>query len=69
MRIRIDWERCTGDAVCVGHAPLVFMLNDDNKAVIMNPEGADEQTIREAAEECAGAAIILEDDNGNQIFP
>ncbi len=69
MRIRIDCERCTGDAVCVGHAPLVFMLNDDNKAEVINPEGADEQTIREAAEECAGAAIILEDDAGNQVFP
>jgi ferredoxin len=69
MRIRIDCERCTGDAVCVGHAPLVFALNDENKAEVINPDGADEQTIREAAEECAGAAIILEDDEGNQIFP
>lgn len=69
MRIKIDCERCTGDAVCVGHAPLVFALDDDNKAVVVNPEGADEQTIREAAAECAGAAILLEDDEGNQIFP
>jgi ferredoxin len=69
MRIRIDCERCTGDALCVGHAPLVFALNDDNKAEVVNPEGADEPTIREAAEDCPSAAIILVDDNGNQTFP
>ena len=69
MQIKIDCARCIGDALCVGHAPLVFVLNDDNKAEVVNPEGADEQTIREAAQDCPSIAILLEDENGNQIFP
>ena len=33
MRIDVDPDRCEGQAVCVGLAPKVFELNDDDEVV------------------------------------
>lgn len=69
MRVRVDRDICVGVGNCVVIAPTVFELDAQNKAVVLEPSSADEMTIKEAAESCPVSAIILEDDNGNQIFP
>jgi len=53
----------------VAIAPTVFKLDDENKAVVLDPSSVDEQVILEAAESCPENAIIIEDDEGNQLYP
>ena len=69
MKVRVDRELCIGVSNCVAVAPTVFELDDENKAVVLDPGSVDEKTLMEAAESCPEDAIILEDDDGNQIYP
>ncbi len=69
MKVRIDRELCTGVSNCVAVAPTVFKLDKEFKAVILDPTTVDEDTLRMAAESCPENAVILEDDNGNQLYP
>ena len=69
MKVKVDRELCIGVGNCVAIAPAVFKLDDQNKAVVLNHSSADEPTILEAAESCPENAIIVEDDEGNQLYP
>jgi ferredoxin len=69
LKIRVDRDLCTGIGNCVAVAPTVFKLDKMNKAVIMDAGSVDEKTLMEAAESCPEDAIIVEDDNGEQIYP
>ncbi len=69
MKVKIDRELCSGVSNCVAIAPTVFKLDDENKAVVLGPGSVDEETLMEAAKSCPENAIILEDDNGNQLYP
>ena len=69
MKVRIDRELCTGIGNCVAVAPTVFKLDKSNKAVVLKPESVDEDTLMEAAESCPENAVIIEDDDGNQLYP
>jgi ferredoxin len=53
----------------VALAPTVFELDDDNKAVVLDLSSVDDDTLLEAAESCPYDAIIIEDDEGNQVYP
>lgn len=68
-RIEVDRTLCIGAATCVSIAGEVFELDSENKAVVKNPKGADEETIRMAAESCPTRAIKLFDEEGNQTYP
>jgi ferredoxin len=68
-RIYIDRDLCIGAASCVAIAPGVFALDEENKATVINEKGADDETILLAAQSCPTKAIILFDDQGNQIYP
>lgn len=69
MKVSIDRDRCTGVANCVAFAPTVFDLDDEDKAVILDPESVDDDTLVKAAESCPELAVIIEDDNGRRIYP
>ena len=69
MKVRVDRKLCTGVGNCVAVAPTVFKMDKENKAVVMDMGSVDEQTLMEAAESCPMDAIIVEDDDGNQIYP
>ena len=69
MKVKIDRELCIGVSNCVAIAPTVFKLDDQNKAVVLDPGSVDEETLMEAAEGCPENAIIVEDDAGNQLYP
>ena len=69
MKVKVDRELCIGLSNCVAIAPTVFQLDDENKAVVRDPSSADDQTIMEAAESCPQNAIILDDDEGHQLYP
>jgi ferredoxin len=53
----------------VAFAPTVFKLDEENKAVVLDPSSVDDDTLLEAAESCPEQAIIIEDDEGHQLFP
>jgi len=69
MKVRVDRDLCTGMAYCVEVAPTVFELDDEMKARVLDPASVDDDTLLEAAKSCPLEAIILEDDQGRQIYP
>lgn len=64
MRIVVDPNRCEGQAVCVGLAPKVFELGDDDEVVrvIVDevPEELQKRALK-AVEKCPMAALKAED--------
>ncbi len=69
MKVRIDRNLCIGLGNCVAVAPTVFKLDKSNKAVVIKQESVDEDTLMSAAESCPENAVIIEDDDGNQLYP
>jgi ferredoxin len=69
MKVKLDRDLCTGVANCVVIAPGVFKLDDEGKAVVLDPNAADKDTLLEAASNCPMEAITIEDDNGEQLYP
>jgi ferredoxin len=69
MKVKIDRELCIGVGNCVTVAPRVFRLDKENKAIILDASAADEDMLMKAAESCPVNAIIIEDDEGRQLYP
>jgi len=69
LTIIVDRAACIGSADCVAVAPTVFRLDERSRVVLLDPRSVDRGTIRRAAERCPTDAIILEDANGEQIYP
>jgi ferredoxin len=69
MKAKVDRDVCIGSAMCVATAPDVFDLDDQGLSYVMDPDAGDEDLLREAAEGCPVQAIMLEDDEGNQVYP
>lgn len=70
LKFWVDRNLCIGAATCVAVAPKTYELDSDSKAVILNSTDEDsDQTLIDAAQACPVAAIIVEDENGNRIFP
>ncbi|MDP2670979.1 MAG: ferredoxin [bacterium] len=69
MKIKIDRNLCIGAGSCSVIAPNTFELDDELKAVVKNPEGDPRDTIIDAAKSCPVLAILLEEDDGTQIYP
>ena len=69
MKVRIDRDLCIGLSNCVAVAPKVFQLDKERKAIVLAPSAVDDDTLMKAAESCPVNAVILEDDQGNQIYP
>ena len=78
MKVWIDQDLCTGDGLCEEICPDVFTLLDDGLAYVkdganvMNAPGGSqgmvgvpqglEDAVTEAAEECPGECIVIEQD-------
>ena len=69
MKVRIDRDLCIGVGNCVAIAPTAFKLDEENKAVVLEPSSVDDDALLEAAESCPANAIIIEDDEGHQLYP
>ena len=69
MEVRVDRNLCIGVSNCVAYAPTVFALDEETKAVVLDPSSVDDETLLGAAESCPENAIIVENDEGNQIYP
>ena len=60
MRIIVDPDRCEGQAVCVGRAPAVFELGDDDEVVRVIVDEVPEEhekRARKAVAKCPMAAL------------
>ena len=64
MKVVVDPNRCEGQAVCVGLAPKVFELNDDDEVVRIVVDEVPEELekrVRKAVEKCPMAALKVEE--------
>ena len=69
MKVKVAGDLCIGAGNCVAIAPTVFVLDKENKAVVLDPASVDYQTLLDAVESCPEQAIIIEDDEGHQLYP
>jgi ferredoxin len=63
MRVEVDRDRCEGNAVCLGIAPDLFDLDDEDYAVVKAdpvPDGQ-EDLAEQSIAECPRAALIRRD--------
>ena len=67
--IKIDRNLCSGYGDCVGLAPEVFAQDSDNISVVIDPEGAEDEMVLDAARACPVDAITLVDEHGDQVWP
>ena len=63
MRVEVDHDRCEGNAVCVGIAPDLFDLDDNDYAVVKaDPVPADQEELAEQSiAEGPRAALLRKD--------
>ena len=63
MRVEVDRDRCEGNAVCLGIAPDLFDLDDEDYAVVkLDPVPAElEDAAVQSVAECPRAALIRRD--------
>jgi len=63
MRVVVDYDKCKSNAVCMGIAPEVFEVRDDNFLYILdeNPPEELRPKLEEAVRNCPTQAISLED--------
>jgi ferredoxin len=68
MNVRILRSQCCGNGQCVEIAPDVFALDSKQKAIVLDESAASRETLLEAAEACPCSAIVVEDDEGEEVF-
>jgi len=63
MRVVVDRDRCEGNAICVGIAPDLFVLDDDDYVMVTKDPipGAEEALAEQAIAECPRAALTRRD--------
>ena len=67
MRVVVDRDRCEGNAVCVGIAPDLFVLDDDDYVMVTkDPIPADEEAL---AEQAIANAPRRADAQGLEVLP
>lgn len=68
VEITVDRALCIGSGDCVDTAPDVFQLDDEDKAVVVNPDGASVDDVIEAARNCPVSAIFVASEDGD-LYP
>lgn len=69
MKVKVDRDLCAGIGNCVAIAPKVFRLDTSNKVEVIDVSSTSEDKIMNAAKSCPLNAIIIEDDEGQQLYP
>jgi ferredoxin len=77
ISVKVDQDICVANGVCVALAPSVFQFQKIEGptllaplAYVVDPSGADNDTIIQAAQMCPTGAIIIEDaETGERIHP
>jgi ferredoxin len=69
VRIEVDRQLCYGFGDCVDTLPHVFALDEEDTATVIDPDAAPLDDILEAAQNCPVDAIIVTDEEGEQLYP
>jgi ferredoxin len=64
MKVVVDFDLCESNAVCMGIAPEVFEVREDDFLYILDEHPAEElrPKVEEAVRSCPKAAIRIEED-------
>ena len=68
IRIEVDRALCIGSGDCVDTAPDVFELDSEDKARVIDPDGAPTDIVLDAAGNCPVTAIFVYDESGD-LYP
>jgi ferredoxin len=68
IAVTVDRALCIGSGDCVDTAPDVFQLDDEDKAVVVDPDAAPVEDILEAAQNCPVSAIFVAGEDGD-LYP
>ena len=68
VEITVDRALCIGSGDCVDTAPDVFQLDEEDKAVVVDPDGASVDDVIEAARNCPVSAIFVVSEDGD-LYP
>jgi ferredoxin len=63
VKVDVDFGLCESNGVCMGLAPDVFLLNDDDTLSILQPDVQQESqaVVLEAVRQCPRQAISVEE--------
>jgi ferredoxin len=63
MRVEVDYDKCNSNALCMGVAPEVFEVRDDNFLYVLQdePDESLRSKVEEAVRVCPTQAISLSD--------
>jgi ferredoxin len=68
IHIEVDRALCIGSGDCVDTAPDVFQLDEEDKAVVVDPDGAAVDDVISAASNCPVSAIFVIGEDGD-LYP
>lgn len=68
-KIVVDRDLCIGAASCLAVTPDTYKLDNENKAVVIDADAADDNTLLQSAQACPTKAILLFDKEGKKVFP
>ena len=68
IRIEVDRALCIGSGDCVESAPDVFELDPEDKARVIDPDGAPLDGVLDAAGNCPVTAIFVYGETG-ELYP
>jgi ferredoxin len=68
IEVTVDRALCIGSGDCVDTAPNVFQLDEEDKAVVVDPDGASVDEIVQAAGNCPVSAIFVLGEEGD-LYP
>jgi ferredoxin len=68
LEVTVDRALCIGSGDCVDTAPDVFQLDDEDKAIVVDPDGASVDDVIEAARNCPVSAIFVVGEDGD-LYP
>lgn len=69
MSVTIDRELCVGVGNCEANGSGIFRVDGENGVAFGAVHSVDDGVVSEAAESCQTSAIIVGDDNGDQLHP
>jgi ferredoxin len=69
IAVEVDRVLCYGFGDCVDTLPAVFALDDEDTAIVLDADAASRDEIVEAAQNCPVDAIIVYDEQGEQLYP
>jgi len=85
LLVKIDRVLCIGAATCVALEPKIFQLDEEAKAVLLDPKDrkktyfeyvyeiedkSQEESLLMAAKSCpVNAVIVIDQESGKQVYP